>query len=179
MLLFNLNMATKENVNQIVPTYEGGKDKIRLLAFVIDAIKFRIQIEEKSRYFSDDYLFGYEKILLALNSLKPKEFKQVVLVYSSYNWGRHILTEIFPRIKNPNNYGSTNGCVNLSDNPIQVYGWDYEKEQTQLGIDKGLIEEWISAGFGAEAEARGIDLEWHFFQTPRETPQTLIHQLHD
>lgn len=107
-----------------------------------------------------------EKAVFILKSLKPSEARYLIHVYSSYNWGKHILTKVFPHSENPGEYHSRNGVVVLSEKPEQVLGWEDVKRLTKEGVKMGLDKDYIDLGFEREAERRGIDLEWSFFQNP-------------
>jgi len=54
--------------------------------------------------------------------------------------------------------------VRLDERPIQVLGWKEQKEMINEGIKAGLDRDYINLGFEMQAEKRGIDLEWAFFE---------------
>lgn len=143
---------------------------IDTMKFAKEAIELVTRKTNEGRRFNDNYqLGGIEKIIFTLSQLKSKEFKQVLLIYSSYNHGRFILDSVFPKYDNPEPFHSTKYEVDLSDRPIQVLGWAEQSQMKKDGIEEGLIKEWIDVGFYDRAEERGIDLESHFAEFSRQS----------
>jgi len=139
------------------------------VGFVKEAFNFAIDEINKSRCNSDRYPFSnFEKLFWILSHLPPKKLAEVIRRYSSFNHGRWILNQVFPRHKNSDDFHSTGSTICLTDNPIQVLGWQDMEDLIQQGVnEKKLNKDWIRFGFHDEAEQRGIDLEWHFFEYPR------------
>lgn len=145
---------------------------IDTIKFAKEAFDFTIEQTNEARYFNDYYpLFGLEKLFWVISHLKPEGLKELIHIYSSFNHGCHILDTVFPRVENPEDFHSTEFVVCLTDNPIQVLGWKDKDELVQQGVDEGLHIDWINRGFEKRALERGIDLEWHFFSEPRNTPK--------
>jgi|GEM_PF-5040813 len=136
--------------NSIIATYHALRE-------IVD---FRKKLRDRSE--SDSYSFDWE---IVLSSLKPNEFKEWLHVLSSYNQGRYIFDQTFPRIDNPEDFHSTEAEIDLSDHPVQAIGYEEVemlKKQAQL---EGLNKDWVDIGFVWRAQERGIDLEWHFRAT--------------
>jgi hypothetical protein len=137
------------------------------IKFVFEAFQFLMEQENKSRYFNDRLpMWGPETAKFIIENLKPEAFRDVIAVYSSFNYGKYILDTIFPRYENPEDYHSRDGVVRLDEHPIQVLGWDDYDQMVQEGLKNGLIEDWIDRGLEHQARERGIDPEWHFFADP-------------
>lgn len=145
------------------------------LSIIRDAINFEVERQNRALYEGDRVpLSGLEKLSFILSTLKPEELKRVINVISSVNFGRHILTNVFPKSENPEEYHSRNGEVCLSEHPVQVLGWKEKKHLVQEGVKLGFDEDWIVYGFEDEAERRGIDLEWHFAEEPPKVRETSV-----
>lgn len=134
----------------------------------VEAAKAAIDLKIKSKEHGE---FGYklfliEKMVLAFQTLRPKELRKWMNFASSYRHGAYILDQVFPKYENPEPFHSTVTMVDLSDNPVQVLGWNDVEELTKQGIEQGLNRNWIDLGFNIRAEERGIDLEGSFFATP-------------
>jgi len=145
---------------------------VDIVSNITEAIKLKIELYNKHADENDDWpLIGLHKLFFIISSLKSKELKKIIHINSSVNWGKHILTSIFPKNVNPEEYHSRHGVVCLTENPIQVLGWKEKDEMVQQGVDMGLDKDWINYGFYDKSEERGIDLEWSFFETPRQYKQ--------
>ncbi|KKQ55890.1 MAG: hypothetical protein US75_C0012G0033 [Candidatus Woesebacteria bacterium GW2011_GWC1_38_13] len=143
------------------------ENKLNPAGYFVNALRFEIQMTDACRRKNDRWSMTLpEKISLLAQSLKPAKAKELIRNYSSFNWGRHILTLTFPKAENPEEYHSRNGVVCINESPVQMLGWDDLKRLTEEGIEKGLDKDYIDRGFEIEAERRGIDLEWSFFDTP-------------
>ncbi len=141
--------------------------KINTLSYLGEAVKFDIELNNRLRYENDYYPMSFlEKILFTLKSLSPKEARILIRNYASFSWGRHILTQVFPKEENPEEYHSRGGVVCLNEHPRQVLGWEDVKRLKKEGVKKALDSVYIDLGFEKEAENTGIDLEWSFFETP-------------
>ena len=139
------------------------------IRFAKEAVVFVTRKTSSAREFNGEYpLIGLEKFFFILDKLRPKELKQVLLIYSSHNYGQFILDSVFPKFDNPEPFHSTEFVVDLSDQVVQVLGWQEQKQMVNDGVKEGLIRGWIDAGFEDRATERGIDLEWHFFEFPRQ-----------
>ena len=99
----------------------------------------------------------------------PWNIKESVRRFSSYNYGRWVLDCVFPKSENPDDFHSTEGAVCLTDNPVQVLGWEDIDRLFEAGIEQGFNGDWIDIGFNRRADERRIDLEWHFFETPPQS----------
>lgn len=100
------------------------------------------------------------------------KMRELVLKYSSFNWGAHLLNSVFPKADNPSEFHSRDGVVQLDEHPVQVMGWKEYEEQIKLGISMGFNRDYIIWGFNQQAEERGIDLEWHFSAEAPTKPNT-------
>jgi len=142
----------------------GIQDTVKL---VKEVIEFRLEREDERRYFNDNWpLVGLSRCAFALTTLKPSTLKEEMKIASSVNWGRNILTRVFPKSENPNEYHSRDGTVCLNERPVQVLGWEDRENMIKEGVEAGLDGDWIDYGFEIESKKRGIDLEWSFYKTP-------------
>ena len=117
------------------------------------AVKFKIERRNTYSYMNDRIpLYGLEKLLFILSTLQPKELKKAIKILSSVNYGRHILTTVFPKIENPQEYHSTEDVIYLEEQPVQVIGWKGKEDLVLEGVEKGFGETWIDYGFEVEAE---------------------------
>ena len=139
------------------------------LRFAKEAIGFAMDQREKAAYRDDMFLFPWEKAAYLLSLLKPAELREWIKILSSYKYGQWVFDSVFPRYDNPEEYHSTEYEICLDDNPIQVLGWQEEKELIQEGVKAGFKEDWINAGFVLRSRERGIDLDLHFAEfSPQE-----------
>jgi hypothetical protein len=148
---------------------------------VKEAVELRLSFGDKNGLNVWNYLsfpekayINLHKLNIALQTLKPAELKTWVLAASSVNYGKSLLDEVFPKYENPDDYHSRSGITVLNEHPVQVLGYKEYWEKHQKGIKEfGLIDEYISLGFGRRAEERGIDLEWSFHgEVPKANDQT-------
>lgn len=140
----------------------------KTLKFLKDVVVCRLETQRRWSYMREFPLRpdGIEGLRVALSLLKPGEYKYWFNVLSSINWGKNMLNQVFPKNENQEDFNSRDGIVDLFDKPIQVLGWDDVKKIKEEGVNLGLEETWIDTGFEEQAEERGIDLEWHFFEEP-------------
>ena len=145
-----------------------------------DAVRFRLDWENRRRveWGVEGPLIGFEKVFEAIKTLNPQILKRWIHITSSFNHGKWILDQTFPRSENPQDYSSSDAGIALHKNYVQVLGWDDKKQMVAAGASMGLDEMWIDIGFERRARERGIDLEWVFFETPRnqqsEFPSPLL-----
>lgn len=126
---------------------------VNQINFLIDALKFGAQYKRSS----------IKKLTFLIDHVcSQKRMKELVHQYSSMNYGIHLLNSVFPAADNPEQFHSRRGVVRLDEHPIQVLGWQEYEEEIQKGVKTGLDRQYILMGFARQAEARGIDLEWHF-----------------
>jgi hypothetical protein len=150
------------------------KENISSISFIKDAFRFKIQQRNPARYEGDMYpMSGSEILQLIVTTVLSKEkMKQLICNYSSYNYGTHLLTSVFPKADNPDEFHSRNGVIRLDEHPLQAMGWKEYEQLIEDGVKMGLDESYISRGFEEQARKRGIDLEWAFFaEVPQESPK--------
>ncbi len=136
------------------------------------ALQEAINLRKKLRDRSEDDSWTPDWYLV-LSTLKPDKAKKWIHCVSSYNHGAYILDQVFPKSENPDDFHSTEFEVDLSDDPIQVLGWNDVEKLKQEAQKIGLNRDWMELGFEWRAQERGIDLEWHFFATPPQTGNEL------
>jgi len=142
------------------------KENVSQIRFIKEAFQFEFNQRDHGRYKNDRYPISIiEKILsVAETFLSKKKLKELIQMYSSCNYGVHLLNSVFPKIENPDGFHSQNGEVYLNEHPVQVMGWKKYDELIEEGVKSGLNKDYIIFGFEMQAENRGIDLEWHFFE---------------
>ena len=149
---------------------ERKADGLSPVKYFFEAFNFEVREINRARWENDRWqMTSFEKLLLLVRTLKPSETKELICNYASYEWGRNILTQVFPKAENPDEYHSRNGVVCVSESPIQVLGWQEFDDLKDEGVGNGLKRDYIDLGFNNEAENRGIDLEWSFFEKPRNS----------
>lgn len=143
------------------------------VSIIKEAIKFDLEMQNEALVFNNRMpLFGIDKWFYVLKSLKPKELKRLIRNISSVNYGRHILTSVFPKYENPEEFHSTEVEICVSEHPTQVLGSDDEERMIQEGVNMGFERVYIEWGFNNEAVRRGIDLEWSFFEKPPNSQES-------
>lgn len=129
-----------------------------------EAVSFALDQREKAMFNNDMFMFPWEKAAYFLSLFRPAELRRWIKILSSYKYGQWVFDSVFPRYENPEDYHSTEYEICLDDNPVQVLGWQEQKELFQQGVEQGLKEDWINAGFILRSRERGIDLDCHFFE---------------
>lgn len=147
---------------------KGPTHPINNLAFVTKALEFVMDREDHRRYLADDFPLGpLGRIGFTFSHLvDPEKLRHAINIYSSYNHGKYILTCVFPRNINPENYHSNDTQVNLADNPTPALTWEEEEQMEQDAVASGMLQTWVRRGFEEGAIERGINLEWHFTNGP-------------
>jgi hypothetical protein len=142
------------------------KEQISATQFIKEAFQFRFKRIDSGRFENDRYpMSSFEKIkLIVLTLVSKRKTEELIQMYSSYNYGVYLLNSVFPKIDNPDEFHSRDGVVCLEEHPIQAMGWKEHDELIEKGVQSGLNEDYIIIGFETEAERRGIDLEWAFFE---------------
>lgn len=139
--------------------------------FLAQAVQFSVERTNRTRLANNTYEFtGIEKLIFTLSRLNPERLQEIIRQFSSYNYGKHLLDQVFPRCDNPYDFNSIQESILLTENPVQVLGWQETDKLTQKGVDQGLVKLWIEIGFEERAEQRGIDTEWHFHENPKNIP---------
>jgi hypothetical protein len=140
---------------------------VNQLIFLRDAFNFGLKGESEAREFNQmNPMTIFDSIgYIAKHILSKEQMKQLVLAFSSANYGAHLLNSVFPAVENPDEFHSRNDVVFLDEHPIQVLGYEEYEKQIQKGVELGLRRDFILMGFNRQAEARGIDLEWSFHGT--------------
>jgi hypothetical protein len=140
------------------------KEHISPVRFMAEAFRFEFEQRDRGRLENDRYpMNSVEKIRYVLSTLLSKDqTKEVLRVYSSYQYGAYVLSSVFPKNLNPDEYHSRYGVVRLDEHPVQALGWKEYEELIEEGVRSGLDKRYIEFGFERKATERGIDLEWHF-----------------
>lgn len=107
-----------------------------------------------------------EDLRIFLSLLSREELERWLSKANAETHGRYILGQIFPPSINPTTFGSRDGSIVLGDRPVQALGWEDVERLVAMGVAEGLDETEIRCGIWREAERRGVDLEWHFWEIP-------------
>ncbi len=141
-------------------------ENVNQLGFLVHTFEFHLKKEQG--------VSCAKKIEFVVDHLRSKDkMRELVLKYSAFNYGAHLLNSVFPKYDNPEEFHSKDGIVCLDEHPVQVMGWKEYEEQIELGVSSmGLDRNYIIWGFNQQAEERGIDLEWHFSAEAPTKPNT-------
>ena len=132
-----------------------------------EAIKMELDRMDAAQLENDRYPLNiFEKFAYVISQLHPDRLKELIVIMKSLEYGGYILNCVFPKYDNPEEFHSRDGKVYFGEHPVQVLGWKEEEDLIEEGIQSGLLREWVEAGLWRQAEVRGIDLEWSFFEFP-------------
>jgi hypothetical protein len=134
--------------------------------FIKEAFILEFQLTDHARYEDDRYpMSPYEKFRYVVSTLlSRRNLQELIHVYNSYRYGADLLDSVFPLKDNPDEFHSRNDIIMLDEHPVQALGWKEYDEIITKGMQLGLERAYIMIGFDAQAEKRGIDLEWSFQQ---------------
>jgi hypothetical protein len=150
------------------------KENVSAFHFIKEAFQCEFDQRNRGRYENDRYpMSAFEKFRYVVSTLLSKgDMQELIRVYSSYNYGVHLLNSVFPKLENPEEFHSRDGYVRLDEHPTQVMGWKEHDEIIDEGVKQGFDRDYINLGFELQAEKRGIDLEWSFFENVLQIKDT-------